>query len=232
MKKLFLLAFSLILMFMIGSNAEALPFTFSGSDEGGTGSAMMDIKIVGNLLTLTLDNTSPLTLDDGTGVNTPGILGFGFDLKNDPLPGLSSWELTAFDKDGNVQIIGEDGTDLSWIMDTFQAGVNLDYLPQSDEGGVQGALYNPDATAGLAALPNYFTTATLIMEFADDPVLDITSTYVRMQNVGADGEGSLKLHGDAGPGHHTLPIPEPSTILLLGIGLIGLLGFGKKFRKS
>ena len=30
----------------------------------------------------------------------------------------------------------------------------------------------------------------------------------------------------------TAPIPEPSTMLLLGSGLIGLVGFRRKFKKS
>lgn len=37
----------------------------------------------------------------------------------------------------------------------------------------------------------------------------------------------FRLYGTSGP----TPIPEPSTILLLGSGLIGLVGFRRKFKK-
>ena len=49
---------------------------------------IMDLTVSGNTVTLTIDNTSPTTLDNNTGVNVPAILAFGFDLANDPLPAV------------------------------------------------------------------------------------------------------------------------------------------------
>lgn len=85
MKKLALLMFGMVLVCAVGSNAYALQFTFSGSDSGGTGSATMDISLSGTTVTAVLNNTSPTTLDSGSGVNSPGITAFGFDLDPDSL---------------------------------------------------------------------------------------------------------------------------------------------------
>jgi hypothetical protein len=97
-------------------------------------------------------------------------------------------------------------------------------LPQPTGNNAKGALYNPDASSlsALAAEPNFFTTAVLTMSFIPDPIFDITSPFVRMQNVGLDGEGSLKM----------TPVPEPSTLLMLGSGLLGLGFLGRKRYKK
>lgn len=216
----------------LSSAANASSFLFSGSDGGGTGSATMDIDIVGTVLTLNLDNTSPTSLNPPeTGDNTPGIVGFGFDLDPDGLT-LNSWELEAYDDQSQLMTIGDGDPTDDWVMGTFQAGVTREFLPNTDTG-VQGAIYNPLATSGFAALPNYFSTARLVMNFDLIPTLDASSVYVRMQNVGKNGEGSLKLFGTPDE-PSTGPVPEPASVSIFAFGaaLMGGIGWRRQRKAS
>ena len=222
MKKLALLIFSMVLLCAVASNTYAFMFTFSGSDNGGTGSATMDISVNDNIVTAVLNNTSPITLDTESGVNAPGITAFGFDLDPDGLI-LDSWSLTAYLNSGsnsNSELIDIESWNLT--IDGNTNGIKVDYVPNTDNG-ILGALYNPAVESGEAATPNFYTEAILTMVFRETPYLnftDLDSPIVRMQNVGTGGEGSLKLPG--------APVPEPSTILLIGTGILCMITFGRK----
>lgn len=233
MKKLIM---TFVMLITTAAASYATPLYFSGASNGGVGSATMDISIVGNTLTMLLQNTSSTTLIDGSGPNASAVTGFGFNLTTNIA--VTSWQLTAYATQTatTAMIIGSSVVPVTtqakkgkpvttpaspylWTLGTTQAGVTLDYLDYLKD--VKGALYNPEAMLGLAAKPNYFTDAVLTVTFASAPSLDLTpdaigsglvgSEYIRMQNVGTGG--SLKL----------TPVPEPSTILLIGAGLSALV---------
>jgi hypothetical protein len=241
-KKLITSLMGLGLIALSGFVQAAFNFDFGPEcDRGGCGTAEMAISINGNTLTMNLHNTSPITLDNGKDVNTPGITGFGFNLA-DPTPGFVSWSLTAHDTDGNGPVeIGKNGVDGDWVMNTRGPGVSLDFLPTTDNG-VAGALYNPDAVNGFAATPNYETQAQLIITFDSAPMLAIEdcgggvgdcNTFVRMQNVGRDGGGSLKLDGTPGTAtFDTNNVPNPSPLALMGLGGILLGAMSRRKRQQ
>jgi hypothetical protein len=199
-----------------------------------------------NVLTLSVLNTSPTTLNDGTGVNAPGIDGFGFNLNPDQ--SWSSWSLTAYavsgDHTGVTPVVIGSSADatLPWGLAESQnnQGIIIDYNPNNGNG-VDEALYNPAATSGIPGGSNtaYYTEAVFTIAFDALPVLAEEScgsglnctTFIRMQNVGSNGGGSLKLPGvpGTGPGPGPGPIPVPAPLALIGLG--GLM-LGWMTRKS
>ena len=229
MKKRFCFIIFLIVFMGLTTGSHAAIFFFEGTDMGGTGSATMDISVTGNLVTVRVNNDSPTVLDDGTGYNAPGITGFGFDLGGTGTVNWTSWTLKAYDTLGGSSKPVADGY---WglVRGGNTDGITVDYAVYT-KNGIQGALYNPGVAGWeskdgvLGGPPRYFTEAMLMIEFDGEPILDFSgewSPFIRMQNVGLNGEGSLKL----------THAPIPSAFFLLGSGLIGLVGFGRKLKRK
>ena len=227
MKK-FLFFFGItFLMFGLAFNAHATSFDFIGSDEGGTAYATVDfvdsIVSENSVFTITIDNTSPTSLENGTEwANAPAITGVGFNI--DPDVAFSSWSLMAYDSDGNSNNITNHWT---LGLDSGIGNINLDLYAEAQ--GVHAGLYNPDTLnapdpSTILGDDPYFTEAVLTIYFAGTTnwVVDGNSPFTRWQNVGLDGEGSLKLPS----------IPDPVAVFLLGSAcLIGFAGARRKFKK-
>jgi hypothetical protein len=227
----------------------ALMFTFSGTDdlldrtlralpsEGGTASADM---ISGSTLTVALDNTSPILLDDLSAPDALAITEFGINLENTSTLGLNSWILTAFNDPNDASPVTIGSSSIAGILGATQAGVDRDFSPQADDG-INGGRLQSDVSWNRIH-DRFFTTPFSTLVFDGAPILELLtgpdlncgsgqgqvdcSLYVRYQAVGTGG--SLKLSGTPGNGNGT--VPEPATNLLMGLGLLGLL-LGRRFLK-
>jgi hypothetical protein len=218
MRKFISMAIIVIVIASSSLPADALFYQFSGSDKGGIGSGTMDVSISGNQLTIIINNTSPYRNIDNSPWNAPALDGIGFNLGGLTKTDLSSWSLWVYSNKANTTsvLIGGTGSVIgAWGFGNLP-GETFD-IELTNGPGVPNALYNPAVVGGTAQGP-YYTTATLTMFFNQD-ISEFTSPFMRMQNVGKNGEGSLKLNGSTDNG---LPVPEPGTLLLMGIGLIGV----------
>ena len=201
------------------ANAALISQTFVDGTDGGI--VTFDDDLGGNQLRITFDNTSTLY--------SPLITGVVFNVLQD----INTATVSSF-TDGS-------GNDISSFW-TVGVNVNNETTPGNTvfdiafetTNGVNGGIYNDGVATSLSGTM-FPDIATLVLSVTDPNPWALqgigSDSILRMQQVGANGSGSLKIPtssssgtpstGTPGTGTPGTGVPAPGTLSLLGLGMVG-----------
>lgn len=214
-----------LLVFVSAATVRADTITVSGVDSGqaSTATVVCEFNSQTNTFTFTITNTSAITFPGSTST----ITGIGFDLP--PTGNASGSGLNGFTgmqaPSLSSNFVFTDG-DVGNVPHGFNTTVVDFAFLTGNSGNFNGGSVNDGLLPGESA--SFTVSGAAFTGFTEEQICN--AILVRFQNVplSAGGEGSdVAVPGDPGD-----PIPEPSTIMLLGSALVGLGGYARRRFKS
>lgn len=226
----------------IATPADAIVFAGSiagSTDDGGVGSATLTFNHAdgSNVMTVTIDNTSPNLNLNGVDQNSPVLRGFGFLVaSNDVLPAISSFTL-----DGNAKscVSGPSGCGIVLLNPYYVSAANsgfgsgifdppLDYVFQTNSG-IEGGIFNQASPGDISG--NVFADigtpffsgphiTTLTIEFASSfTITEFLGGVVDFHRAGIGGTSNLRAFAEwTTEEEPPTEADEPGALALLAFG--------------
>ena len=216
---------ALLVIAAASSSVRADTIQIVGVDSGqfSTATVVCEFNSATNTFTFTITNTSAITQPGSTST----ITGIGFDLP--PAGNASASGLNGFTGSQapslSSNFVFSDAA-LGSVPHGFNSAV-LDFgFITGNSGNFSGGSVNDGLLPGESA--SFTVSGAAFTGFTETQICN--AIFVRFQNVPLNapgGEGS-----DVGVPGNGNPIPEPSSILLLGTALIGLGGYARRKLKT